>query len=343
MRRANHLFEQIADRENLRLAVPKALRGKRSKRDARAFVANLDESLESLRTALIRGDVPLGAYHQFTIRDPKTRLITAPCFRERVLHHAVINVCEPVFERWLVADTFACRRGKGRLAALHRARQFAGGFSFFLKMDIRQYFASISHEILGARLERLFKDRRLLTLLRRIIASFESSPGRGLPIGSLISQHFANFYLGWFDRFAKERLRSRGYVRYMDDMALWAETSTELRGHLAAATGFLKDDLDLELKLNPYINRVGHGMDFLGCRIFPEYTVLNRRSRVRFQRKLRRLEAAHVAGRLDELSLQQRSAALIAFTRTPGLSSWRFRRRVVESMLMGDPDRPRTG
>ena len=229
MRRASHLFEQIVERENLRLAVHKALRGKRSKRDARAFVATLDENLEQMRGELLSGDVALGDYHQFTIFDPKQRLITAPCFRERVLHHAIMNVCEPVFERWLIADTFACRRGKGRLAALHRSRQFAGQSAFFLKLDVRKYFESVSHEILVARLERLFKDRRLITLLRAIVTGFESTPGRGLPIGSLTSQHLANFYLGWLDRFVKEDLKVRGYVRYMDDCALWGDTSRQLR------------------------------------------------------------------------------------------------------------------
>src|SRR5262249_35999861 len=180
MRRAGHLFERIVDRENLRLAVHKALRGKRSKQDARAFVARLDENLESMRAAIVSGEIALGEYHQFTIFDPKQRLITAPCFRERVLHHAIMNVCEPVFERWLIADTFACRRGKGRLAALHRARDFAGRSAFFLKLDVRKYFESISHEILAAGLERLFKDRRLMLLLRRILAGFASTPGRGL-------------------------------------------------------------------------------------------------------------------------------------------------------------------
>jgi hypothetical protein len=126
-------------------------------------------------------------------------------------------------------------------------------------------------------------------------------------------------------------------------MALWADTTSELKDHLTAATTYLKNELALDLKPDPYINRVGHGMDFLGCRVFPEYTILNRRSRVRFQRKLRRLEAAHRAGRLDEPSLQQRGSALVAFTRTPGLSSWRFRRSVVESMRVSDPDGPRTG
>ena len=286
MRRANHLFERIVERDNLRLAVHKALKGKRSKRDARSFVARLDENLEAMRSALLGGDVRLGEYHQFTIFDPKERLITAPCFRERVLHHAILNVCEPIFERVLIADTFACRRGKGRLAALHRARHFARRHAFFLKLDVRRYFDSVSHEVLVARLERLFKDRRLLTLLRRIIAGFETTPGRGLPIGSLTSQHFANFYLGGFDRFIKEGLRIGGYVRYMDDSALWGDTSAGLRDHLAAAAGFLKAELALDLKPSPYINRTAQGMDFLGCRVFPHYMTLNRRRRVRFRRKL---------------------------------------------------------
>jgi retron-type reverse transcriptase len=330
MRRVGHLFERIVDRENLRLAVHKALRGKRSKQDARAFVARLDENLESMRVAIVSGDIALGEYHQFTIFDPKQRLITAPCFRERVLHHAIMNVCEPVFERWLIADTFACRRGKGRLAALHRARDFAGRSAFFLKLDIRKYFESISHEILAARLERLFKDRRLLLLLRRIIAGFESTPARGLPIGSLTSQHFANFYLGWLDRFVKQDLRVSGYVRYMDDCAVWAETSRQLRTHLADMTAFLRGELSLELKPEPYVNRTGHGMDFLGCRVFPRHITLNRRSRVRFRRKLRGLEHAYGNGELEEGSLQQRATAMVAFTRVPGVSSWRYRQGVLD-------------
>ncbi len=336
MRRAGHLFDQIADRENLRMAAYKALRGKRLKEDARAFVAHLDESLSATRTGLIRGDIRLGEYHQFTVHDPKERLITAPSFRERVLHHAIMNVCEPVFERSLIADSFACRLGKGRIVALVRSQEFAGRFRYFLKTDIRQYFPSISHEILGARLSRLFKDGRLLDLLGRIIASFESAPGRGLPIGSLTSQHFANFYLGTFDRFVKECLRCKGYVRYMDDSALWGDTSAALRGHLVVAGTFLKSELDLEFKPRPYINRVEHGMDFFGCRIFPQYTILNRRSRVRFRRRLSSLERSYLAGRIDEPALQRRAASLIAFTRTQGLSSWRFRQGVLESESVSD-------
>jgi RNA-directed DNA polymerase len=263
-------------------------------------------------------------------------LITAPSFAERVLHHAIFNVCEPVFERWLIADTFACRTGKGQLAALDRARRFAGLSPFFLKLDMRKYFDSISHAVLVRRLERLFKDHRLRTLLGRIIDGYESSPGRGLPIGSLTSQHLANFYLGWFDRFVKETLRFKGYVRYMDDCALWASTSEELTSALAVSREFLRTEFQLEIKPHPYINRTAHGMDFLGCRVFPHYTILNRRSRVRFGRKLRELESAYESGAIDERALQSRATALVAFTRTSGISSWRFRHRVIESLPVSD-------
>jgi hypothetical protein len=342
MRRANHLFERVVERDNLRLAVHKALRGKRSKGNAQAFVARLDQNLDEMRSALLGANFPLGVYHQFTIFDPKERLITAPCFRERVLHHAIMNVCEPVFERWLIADTFACRKGKGRIVALERARTFSRRFPFFLKIDIRKYFDSISQPILTARLRRIFKDGRLLVLLDRIVAAYETAPGRGLPIGSLTSQHFANFYLGWFDRFVKEDLSVRGYVRYMDDCALWGKSPAELRDRLAAVRAFLATSLDLELKANPYINRSAHGLDFLGCRMFPGRLELNRRSRVRFRRKLKRLEGAFLAGQINEPALQQRATALVAFTRTPGLSAWGFRQRVLNSLSVGGL-KPRTG
>jgi RNA-directed DNA polymerase len=114
MNRARKLFDAILERDNLRLAVARALRGKRGRADARAYVAALESNLDALAAGLRAGDYPLGRARQFVIRDPKERIITAPAFDERVLHHAAMNVCEPHFERWLVPDTFACRAGKGR-------------------------------------------------------------------------------------------------------------------------------------------------------------------------------------------------------------------------------------
>ncbi|MCY2991271.1 MAG: RNA-directed DNA polymerase [Planctomycetota bacterium] len=264
MKRARRLFDEILSRENLRWAFHKAARGRRCKREARQFAANLSRNLAVMAQGLRDGTIPLGDYHQFTIYDPKERLITAPCFPERVLHHALMNVCEPVLERWLIGDSYACRVGKGRVAAVQRTRHFAAGYPFFLKLDIRKYFPSISHRILLGKLTCLLKDVPLLQLFERIIASHTDSPGRGLPIGSLTSQHFANFYLGWFDRFVKERLCVRGYVRYMDDSMLWGTSARVLRCHLQAVTHFLGDELELDLKAEPYVNRTRHGVDFLG-------------------------------------------------------------------------------
>jgi hypothetical protein len=133
VKRVGNLLDAVADWQNLRLAAAKALRGKRGKADARLYLADLDANLRRLGEQLRAGSVPVGRFHQFTIHDPKERLITAPCFEERALHHAIMNVCEPVLERWLIADTFACRRGKGRVACLQRAQAFARRFPYFLK------------------------------------------------------------------------------------------------------------------------------------------------------------------------------------------------------------------
>lgn len=342
MKRAGNLFERIVDRENLRLAVARALRGKRHRPDARRFVRHLDDNLNAMQVSLLSGDVSVGCYQQFVIHDPKERIITAPCFRERVLHHAVMNVCEPVFERWLIDDTYACRRGLGRLAALDRAAHFARRYPFFLKLDIRKYFDSVPHPVLLAKLEQRIKDRRVLRLLARIVGSFRGTLGRGLPIGSLTSQHLANFYLGWFDRQVKEQWRVRGYVRYMDDMLLWSDSKRQLRDLLHVAREYLLQELGLDLKPSPYLNRTSHGVDFLGCRLFHHRMTLNRRSRVRFRRKLRRLERQHQRGGLSERQLQQRVTALLAFTRTPGLDSWHFRRRVLQQTVVSGHE-ARTG
>ena len=329
MKRTSQLFDAIIQPENLREAFFRAARGKRFRKETRAFGADLDASLRRLTCQLCDGSLPLGRCRQFVIRDPKERLITAPCFEERVLHHAIMGVCEPHFERWLIDDTFACRVGKGRLAALYRAQHFARTAEWFLKLDIRHYFDSIPHSNLLARLERRFKDAPLLTLFSRIIAAYRGAMGRGLPIGSLTSQHFANFYLGWFDRFVKEKLRVRGYVRYMDDMVLSSDDVQELRTVEGEVACYLDSELGLRLKPTPYINRSRHGVDFLGARVFPNRLVLNRSSRVRFNRKMLALAEGYVNGQVSDDEFQRRGTALIAHTEAGGLCNWHFRRKVV--------------
>ncbi len=143
MKRAGRLLERVVERDNLRLAVHRALQGKRDRADAREFTSHLDGNLREMADLVWSGEFPVGRCSQFTIYDPKERLITAPCFAERVLHHAIMNVCEPQFEQFLIDDTYACRRGKGRIAALHQAVRFSRRFPVLLKLDIRKYFNSI--------------------------------------------------------------------------------------------------------------------------------------------------------------------------------------------------------
>ncbi|MBI9104605.1 MAG: RNA-directed DNA polymerase [Spirochaetales bacterium] len=221
MKRKGSLFEIIASEENLKVASWKAMRGKRTKRDVLLFNLNFEENLTALRKDLLDGTIAIGNYHYFQVHEPKERTICAASFPERILHHAIMNVCLPVFENYQIYDSYACREGKGTHKALLRAFHFSKSTPFFLKVDIRKYFDSIDHIILKNLLCRKFKDEKLLELLYRIIDSYETAPGKGLPIGNLTSQHMANFYLGRADHYIKEELGTRRYVRYMDDFVLW--------------------------------------------------------------------------------------------------------------------------
>jgi hypothetical protein len=249
-----------------------------------------------------------------------------------------MNVCEPLMDRWLIDNTFACRTGKGREAAIDRAQQFTRDSAWFLKLDVRKYFDSVSHENLINLLERRFKDRRLLELLNRIIRAYRGELGIGLPIGSLTSQHFANFYLGWLDRFVKETLRVRGYVRYMDDMILWDTSRERLVDVHDRCQEFAAARLALEFK-HAEVKRTGVGVPFLGCRIRPTHVELNRRSKRRWRRRVRVLERAERLGFLSESALQRRLAAVVAFANAGGAKSWTFRRAVLQESGVDDPKR----
>ncbi len=320
-------MERIAAPDNLRQSFLQAARGKRSSAEVRAFAADLDGKLARMGQELLAGEFPVGAYRRFKVFEPKERIIHAASFPVRVMHHAVMNLCEPVLERAAIFDSYACRKGKGRLAAVHRARIFVDHHEWFLKMDIRKYFDSIPHETLFNLLECRFKDRQLLMLFRRIVGSYESSPRRGLPIGSLTSQHLANYYLSPLDRFIKETLRQPAYVRYMDDFVVWCRDVQVLRDCMKRIQDFLHERLKLTLKEHSQLNRTRHGMDFLGCRLFPGRTALNRRSRRRYARKMTALGRQLKNGEISERRFQEQATSLTAFVMNA--DSEGFRRSVL--------------
>ena len=314
MKRAGHLLPAILSPDNLRRAFWQAARGKRDRESVRAFADNLEGNLAAMQRDVLAGVFETGRFTRFEVRDPKPRMIHAAAFPERVFQHALFNVCGPVLERWLVDDTFACRTGKGLRGLWERTEGFCRRYGWFLKMDIARYFDSVEQERLLVLLERRFKDRAVLGCFEKIIRSYQTEPGRGLPIGSLASQHFANFYLGHLDRWVKQGLRCRGYVRYMDDFVLWAEQPTCLRGWQQAITEFVGKELGLAIKAEPQIGRTARGLDLCGYRFFPRRVELTRRSKLRFRRRLRCYDRLAATGRLTEATYQERVTALVAFT-----------------------------
>ena len=316
MRRATALFERIVEPGNLLDGYLKARKGKRRRPDVRLFSADLDRSLETLREKLCNRTYRCDRYRQFTIYDPKKRVISVAPFEDRVMHHAVMNLCGPVFERCLVYDSYACRPLKGTLAALARGAVYTRRYRFFVKLDVRKYFDSIPHCVLKFQLGRLFKDRALLSILDEIVdgyARFSKMREAGLPIGNLTSQYFANHYLSGLDHWIKESLHVPGYVRYMDDMVLWGNSMSALKACEERIRAYCADRLLLQLK-TACGNSTSEGLPFLGFVLTPGRLALSSRSIRRTSRKLRTVERLLSKNRIDQTDAGNRARALLART-----------------------------
>ncbi len=306
MHRHRHLFERIVALDNLIAAGNAALRGKRSRMPGAAFLLDFEKEVFALHEELRVGSYRHGGYHYFTIFEPKQRVVAAAPFRDRVVHHAIVRVIEPIFERRFIEDSFACRAGKGTHAAMRRAAQFARRFPYALKCDVRKYFPSIDQGVLIGLLSRVIADQRLLDLIGQILDSHHDSARqewprggdlfdvrivkRGLPIGNLTSQFFANVYLNPLDHFVKRELRIKGYVRYMDDFLLFGED----RGTLRRCGRKLKAKLaELRLEMHPDKYRLlstACGVDFAGYVVFSNGRLRVRSSSVRrFDRKYKEM------------------------------------------------------
>lgn len=279
MKSFNNLYEKIYDFENLHLAYLKARRNKRYKKEVLEYSANLEERLIGLHNELIWQSYKPGMYREFFVHDPKTRLILALPFKDRVVHQALYNIIGPIFESTFIEDSFACRIGKGTLAGVMRNEKFLlneltkGKKVYCLKMDVRKYFYSINHEVLKKLIQRKIRCKKTLELVDTII---DSTDDPGIPVGNLTSQLFANIYLNKVDHFIKEILRAKHYVRYMDDMIILSNNKSELWNWFGEIKAFLKG-LHLELNGKTAISNVRNGIDFLGYRQFPYNRILRKR------------------------------------------------------------------
>ena len=329
MKRAGNLYASIATPDNLRLAFYKAAGVKHDRPEVVRFREKLSDNLALLRQQLTLQKPDIGHYRFFQVRDPKPRHICAASFPERVLHHAVMNICEPVLDRYGIYDSYACRKGKGSVRALERAQMFSQKNGWYLKLDIRRYFDSIDQGVMLQLLHRRFKDKPLLHLFDQLLAIYHTDPGKGMPIGNLISQHLANFYLGHLDHWIKEILRVRYYLRYMDDFILFGENRILLKEQLGLIRTYLDKKLRLEIKENVQLNRCGYGIPFLGFRVYPCCIKLGVQSKRRFRVKFRQYERKLFLGQWSEVELIRHMEPLLGFTYTA--SSQAFREHVIES------------
>lgn len=312
VKRVGILMPRIASIDNLHEAFLRASRGKTGEKTVIDFRLHLDDNLRCLNNDFLNGSYRLGAYHFFTVFDPKRRTICAACFRDRVAFHAMMRICHPVFDNFQIFDSYASRIGKGTYKALERAESFAQQYKWFAKMDVRKYFDSIHHEVLLSQLCRLFKDKQLLVIFRDIIDSYETTLYRGLPIGNLTSQYFANHYLAVADHYAKEQMHALAMVRYMDDVLLFDQDKERLKEKVEQYTGFVENSLKLSLH-PPVLNMTSKGIPFLGYVAYPQGLRLNGRSKHRFRKKMQDLKEILATDKIGQEKYADRATCLFSF------------------------------
>ncbi|MGH7493050.1 MAG: reverse transcriptase domain-containing protein [bacterium] len=326
MKTHKNLFTNIVAFENLWSAAQSAAQGKREQPNVLHFFHKLEENLWRLQEELACQSYRPGEYSTFHIYEPKPRMISAASFRDRVVHHALINVIGPLFERSFIFDSYANRLGKGTHRAIRRFQHFLRDFRYCLKCDLRKYFPSIDHAILKALIRRRVADGRTLWLIDAIIdGSNLQEPlltyfsgddlftplqrRRGLPIGNLTSQFFANVYLNPLDHFVKEILLCLAYLRYVDDFVLFANSKAELLAWQTYLSAFL-EDYRLQLHTRRcYIFPTRRAASFLGQRILRTHRRLCAPNVRKFKHRLR---AWH---KRPPENLQQRLASWVGHAR----------------------------
>ncbi|MBT7846751.1 MAG: RNA-directed DNA polymerase [Lentisphaerae bacterium] len=300
-----------------------AAKGKATVEEVVSFRRDLHGNTRRMRRQLEAGEYRFGPYSSFMVRDPKPRLIRVAPFEQRVMHHAMVIACGDVFERSLIFDTYACRRGKGQHAAVRRAQCFACKHACYLKMDIRKFYDSIPHECLLGLLRKRLREARVHDLFARLLASHETSSGCGLPIGNLTSQHLGNLCLDGLDHWLTEVRRVPAYVRYMDDMLVFGDRIPKLRELRNETAEWLANERGLTIKHDGEINDVVRGLPFLGVVIRPHGIRLHPRSAQRYSRKLASLKHGYRHGLCDDRELQDRACSLVAATRLADAAGFR--------------------
>lgn len=288
MKRFGNLYYRICDIDNLYLAYTKARKGKGNTYGVIQFEKELDDNINALHKELLEGKYVTSEYQTFIIHDPKEREIYRLPFRDRVVHHAIMNILEDIWTPIFISHTYSCIKGRGihgSMKHLKKDLKDIRNTKYCLKMDIRKYYPSIDHLILKNIVRKKIKDKRLLELLDGII---DSAPG--IPIGNYLSQFFANLYLSYFDHWLKEGRRIKYYYRYADDMVILASNKETLHSLLGEIKLYLHNNLRLDLKDNYQIFPVDNrGIDFVGYVFFHTHIRMRKSIKKNFCKKASKL------------------------------------------------------
>lgn len=348
MKRVGNLWPQIVTFENLLYAARQAQKGKRYRENVLKFNDNLENELLKLHSELTSKSYLPGAYRTFEIFEPKLRLISAAPYRDRVVHHALCSWIVPAFENTFIGDSYANRWGYGTHRAVKRFTHFARTTRYVLQCDVQKYFPSIDHEILKSMLRRKLKCRDTLWLIDTVIdhsnpqkSAVTHFPGdnllyplerrRGLPIGNLTSQFFANVYLNGLDHFVQETLKIPKYLRYMDDFSLFSNNRDEL---LSARQSIEKYLSEIRLNIHPIKTQIvatEQGVPFLGFRIFPEHIRVQNKNVQRGRKRLRKLQKAYARGEISVKMIDQSIKSWVVHLEYA--DTWHLRQKIFADLV----------
>lgn len=322
MKTLKNVFEQVADYDNLYRAYLNARLYKRYRYEVLNFSANLEDNLVKLQKSMIDGTYTLGKYREFYIYEPKKRLIMAQPFKDRVVQWAIYQVLNPEFVRGYITDSYACIEGRGTHSAVKRLHYWLRQVGkrpdkyYYLKLDISKYFYRIDHDVLLSILRRKIRDEDMINLLEKIVNSGDTnfglpsgkSPGdvkrsdrladKGMPVGNLSSQMFANVYLNELDQYCKRTLRIHFYVRYADDIIILHKDKAQLQEWKRLIDDFLKEKLQLDLNEKTCIRPITLGIDFCGYKLWNTHIKLRKTTALKMKRKLKKLQKDYAAGEI---------------------------------------------
>lgn len=287
VKRIGNLWNKIVNLQNIELAFDRAIRGKSNRRNVVKAKANREQIIHYIYDLLASGKYKTSEYKTKKIYEPKERTIyILPLVPDRIVHHAIMNILESVWDTRLISNTFSCRIGKGQHKGSQKVMQYINYYPYVLKNDISKFYPSINHEVLKQVIRRKIKDKKVLFLLDEIIDSIDNESN--VPIGNYLSQWFGNLYLDSLDRYITQELGFTAYIRYCDDFIIFDKSKHRLCALNQLIINFLHDRLKLKLSKSSVFS-VSRGIDFLGYRHFPSYILIRKSTVKRMKHRLLRI------------------------------------------------------